>query len=272
MRIHVIRTGLLRGNRTFMRAQTWPAGLLRRRADIEFPVLSFVVEHPEGTFAIDTGLGRGVSTPRWQRRFVPVVAEEGPGMAAAMREQGLDPSAVERVVLTHLDWDHAGGVGGFPEAEVLVHRPEYEAATGRGGQVRYQRRRWPDGFSPELYDLDGPPLGPFPRSRPLTTAADVHLVPLPGHSAGQIGVVVEASDTPILFAADHTLRWDWFDEDWATGRLVGLGIFFAGLARETSRRIRSFAEERGAIVVPSHDDSAADRLRASAGAAVGSRA
>ena len=260
MQVHVIETGRLRGNRTFMRAQTWPAGILRGRADVEFPVLSFVVEHPEGAFAVDAGLGSGVVIPRWQSRFVPVVAEAGPAIGAQMRAQGIDPDSIERVILTHLDWDHVGGIRDLPGAETLVHRPEYEAAVGRGGAMRYRSDRWPAEFTPSLYDLDGPQLGPFPRSRTLTSAGDVHLVPLPGHSAGQVGVVLETDKDTVLLAADHMLRWEWFTDDLAADRLVSLGIFFSDQARETSRRIERFAEETGAVVIPSHDETAAARL------------
>ena len=258
MRIHVIETGRLRSNETFLRASSWRTGLLRRRVDVEFPVQSFVVEHPEGTFAIDAGLRPGVSTPRWQRRFVPVVAGER-NIDTEVRSAGIDPGTVQRVILTHLDWDHCGNAGAFPNAEVLVHRPELEAATGRGGRLRYQSHLWPEAFKPRSIDLDGPPLGPFPARRTLTETGDVHLVPLPGHSAGQVGVVVEAEDVSILFAADHALRWDWFSEDYAESRLLGLGIFFPEEARETSRRVHSFAQE-GAVVIASHDDSARMRL------------
>ncbi len=262
MQIHAIQTGMLLGNRTFMRAGGWGPGLLRRRADQVFPVYSFVVEHPEGTFAIDAGLGDGVRIPRWQRRLVPVQVGPATRVDDELRAKGIDPAAVGRVLLTHLDWDHAGGIGCFPDAEVLVHRPEYEAATGRMGRMRYQPGHWPQGFSPTLYDLDGVPFGPFPRSSTVTERGDVRIVPLSGHSAGQVGVVVQTPDATLLFAADHVLRWDWFLEDSAAGRDLGLGIFYPREARETSGRLRRLVEERGAIVLPSHDDQVPGRLAA----------
>jgi glyoxylase-like metal-dependent hydrolase (beta-lactamase superfamily II) len=262
----VVETGRLVSNRTFMRADGWGSGLLRRRADFEFPVQSFLVEHPEGLFAIDTGLGAPPTVPRWQRRFVPVPVGAPRHVDEQLRAIGVDPAEVSRVVLTHLDWDHVGGIGAFPSAEVLVHRPEYEAATSRAGRMRYQPGRWPQGFSPTLYDLDDVPLGPFPRSRAVTERGDVQLVPLPGHSAGQVGVLVEAGDATLLFVADHVLRWDWFLEDSAAGGQLGLGIFYPRDARETSRRVRALVEERGAVVLPSHDEETPGRLAAALGA------
>jgi glyoxylase-like metal-dependent hydrolase (beta-lactamase superfamily II) len=260
VRIHVVETGRLVGNRTFMRADGWASGLLRRRTDCAFPVQSFLVEHPEGLLAIDTGLGVPPTVPRWQRRVVPVPVGGPRRIDQQMRAIGMDPADVRRVILTHLDWDHVGGVSAFGSAEVLVHRAEHEAATSLAGRMRYQPGRWPQGFSPTLYDLDDGPLGPFPRSRAVTERGDVHLVPLPGHSAGQVGVLVRAAEATLLFAADHVLRWDWFLEDSAAGRQLGLGIFLPHDARETSRRVRQLVEDAGAVVLPSHDDETPSRL------------
>ena len=262
MRIHVVETGRLVNNTTFMRADGWASGLLRRRADFEFPVQSFLVEHPEGLIAIDTGLGAPPTVPRWQRRFVPVPVGAPRRIDEQLHAGGFDPADVRRVILTHLDWDHVGGIGAFPSAEVLVHRPEHEAAASRAGRMRYEPGRWPKSFSPTLYDLDDVPLGPFPRSRAVTERGDVHLVPLPGHSAGQVGVLVQAGDATLLFAADHLLRWDWFLEDSAAGHQLGLGIFYPRDARETSRRVLALVEETGAVVLPSHDEETPSRLTA----------
>jgi N-acyl homoserine lactone hydrolase len=258
--IHVFETGRLRSNQTFMRAQGWSSGLLRRRVDIEFPVYSFLVEHPEGTFAIDTGLGRGVHVPGWQHRCVPSVVSGPLAMDDAMRRRGLDPAAVSRVILTHLDWDHVGGVNGFTRAEIFVHRPEHASATGRLGAMRYRPQLWPADFSPSLYELEPEACGPFPASLPLTRRGDVRLIPLPGHSTGQVGVIVSTADATFVFAADHVLREDWFVEDYAAGRLLGLGVFHPQHARETSRRLHRLVEETGAILVPSHDPEVPTRL------------
>ena len=60
MRVHVIQTGRLIGNKTFLRGSGW-SSLLRRREPFDFPVYSYIVEHPDGHIAIDTGLGTTVA-------------------------------------------------------------------------------------------------------------------------------------------------------------------------------------------------------------------
>ncbi len=263
VRVHAIQTGRLTGNESFMRSEGWSSLLLRRTA-LDFPVYCYVVEHPEGLIAIDTGMNARARVPLTQRRFVPRPLirpdeEIGPQMRAA----GLRPEDVRRVVITHLDWDHVGGVAHFPDAEILVHRPEHEFASTFMGRLRYQTGRWSPSFAPTLYDLDGEPHGPFPESRPITDSGDVRVVPIPGHSVAQVAVIVQADGVALMFAADHVLRQDWFVEDYRAGRLKGLGAqFFPEQAVETSRRIHRYAQEVPTVLLPAHDAEAPARLAA----------
>lgn len=262
LRVHAIQTGRLVGNETVIRDVRWRSQL-RPRRPYEYPVLSFFVEHPEGLIAIDTGLSTRLRVPRWQRALsIPSpLIEPGEEIDAGMRAAGLRPADVRRVVLTHLHPDHAGGLEHFPDAEVLVHRPEHEHLSNPLSRLLCQPKLWPDWFEPTLYDLDPEPYGPFPQSRALTESGDVRLVPIPGHTVGQVGVIVELDGQALFFAADHILRQDWFLEDYAKGNLLGVA-FHPKLAPETSRRIHRFVEECPTVLLPSHDAGAPARLAA----------
>ncbi|MGH2989624.1 MAG: N-acyl homoserine lactonase family protein [Solirubrobacterales bacterium] len=262
MRVHVIQTGTLTANKTLMRGKGW-SSLLRRPVGYEFPAYSFIVEHPEGHIAIDAGLTAAVRIPRPLGRIVPrpsIRPEEEIG--PRMREMGLRVEDVRRVIVTHLDWDHVGGIGHFPNAEVLIHRPEYEFASTLRGKLRYMPKLWPSRFEPTLYDLDPDPHGPFPVSKTVTESGDIRLVPIPGHTIGQIGAILQTDEVVVFFAADHVLRQDWFLEEYEAGRLVGLGGFFPKLAVETSRRVHRFLEQVPTVFLPSHDAETPVRLAA----------
>ncbi len=255
-RVHVFDTGGLVANRTFLRGEGFTS-LLRRAEPVEFPALAYVVERDQGLIVIDTGLGAQVTAPRRLRGFPPAPSparELGP----QMRERGLDPLDVRTVVLTHLDWDHTGGLHHFPHAEVLLHRPEYQFALTRIGRARYRPQLWPPSFTPTVYDLDPEPFGPFPESRAL--ADGLRILPIPGHSPGQIAVALDAGDALLLFAADHMLRADWFAEDIAARREVMLGAFAKRAARETTRRIEALVRSRATVLLPAHDNGAPRRL------------
>ena len=259
--IHVFETGRLTANRTFLRGEGFRS-FLRPVEEIDFPVLAYVIEHPEGLIAIDTGLGAHVTRPRTFRGFPPIPTKASPALeiGAQMRERGLDPSEVRRVILTHLDWDHTGGLHHFPAAEVLVHSPEYEFAQTRMGRVRFRPSLWPERFAPDVYELEADPFGPFPVSRPATNAGDLRIIPIPGHAPGQVAVAYDIGDVTLLFAADHMLRADWFVDDLRAERLIMMGAFGKEDARLTSQRLRQFIRQRPVVLLPAHDSAAPGRL------------
>jgi N-acyl homoserine lactone hydrolase len=262
MKVHVIPTGRLTGNKTFLRGEGW-SSVFRKAEFLEFPAYVYVLEHPDGLIAIDTGMTSRVKTPRVARRMVPTPhVEPDEEIGPQMRKAGLDPADVRLVVLTHLDWDHAGGLAHFPYAKVLVHRPEFEFSKKFMGKMRYKPKVWPKDFTPELYDLDPEPLGPFPESKAVTEKGDVRLVPIPGHSIAQVGVTVRDRNATLFFGADHMLSQDWFLEDYAAGRLIQLGIFYKEKAAETSRRIHEFLGQQPTVLLPAHDAEAVARVAA----------
>lgn len=61
---------------------------------------------------------------------------EGGDPAVALRTVGIDPASIDFVVVSHLHYDHAGGmvtatgVPNFPQARYVVQRDEVEAAHG----------------------------------------------------------------------------------------------------------------------------------------------
>jgi glyoxylase-like metal-dependent hydrolase (beta-lactamase superfamily II) len=89
---------------------------------------------------VDTGLGDRLT----EREGQLYKAERRGGLAARLREVGLEPEDVTHVVLTHLHFDHAGGVvkrsadgrlrPAFPRARHFVQRMELENAKQPGDE------------------------------------------------------------------------------------------------------------------------------------------
>ena len=182
--------------------------------DEAMPVNAFLVELADGSRCLfDTGQTARAAAPRWfpfwhpffrLSRFELTPADE---IASQLRSIGVEPGSIGTVVFSHLHTDHVGGIDSFPHARVIVHRLEWERATGIGGRMRgYLPQRWPDRLEPTLVDFDGEAVGPFRSSFDVAADGRLLLVPTPGHTAGHAALLVRDDVRSWLLAGDlaHT--------------------------------------------------------------------
>ena len=172
-----------------------------------------LVETGDGLVLIDTGLGtvdirEPMSTlpgPVWQAINQAQLRPEETAIAR-VRALGYQPADVRHIVLTHLDFDHAGGLGDFPHADVHVYALEHGAAMARmtpRERMRYAPRQFEHGVRWRLHDEDGERWFGFDRVRALPGVdPEILLVPLLGHSRGHCGVAVRTADGWLLNCGD----------------------------------------------------------------------
>jgi glyoxylase-like metal-dependent hydrolase (beta-lactamase superfamily II) len=170
-----------------------------------------------GLVLVDTGYGlRDVAHPheppqpritRTMRAMLNIRLRESETAIRQIEALGHSASDVRHIVLTHLDFDHAGGLEDFPQATVHLLDAEYRAATGpRRSFVprnRYRPSQWDRVRSWRRYGAQGEGWFGFDAVRDLDgLPPEILMVPLPGHTWGHAGVAVRANDRWLLHAGD----------------------------------------------------------------------
>nr|WP_246045121.1 MBL fold metallo-hydrolase [Rhodococcus oryzae] len=173
------------------------AGLVPGLAPSRLVAHCLLVEGPDGLTLVDTGFGTADVADPIGRLGRPFVMSVGARMdlaltaVAQVRALGYDPSDVRDIVVTHLDGDHAGGLGDFPWARVHVHADELATARARPtllDKTRYSAKQW--AHDPTW--VEHRPGGDrwFGFESVQAVSEDVLLIPLRGHTFGHSAVAV----------------------------------------------------------------------------------
>ncbi len=171
-----------------------------------------LIETEEGLVLVDTGLGtEDIAHParrlgRVNRRTLGAILDPQETAIAQIERLGFNPRDVRHIVVTHLDFDHAGGLSDFPAAMLHLYRTEARLLQGtlRGkDRSRYRAIQWAYGPKTEVYDIQGEKFFGFDAVRELRgLPPEILLIPLSGHSEGHCGVAIKSSTGWLLHAGD----------------------------------------------------------------------
>jgi glyoxylase-like metal-dependent hydrolase (beta-lactamase superfamily II) len=212
-------------------------GLVADEIDADHRLLQalncLLVETPSGRVLVETGIGDRISDKgRAMRRY------EGPWILPALEAAGFAPDSVDAIAVSHLHYDHAGGVlrvdgsRAFPRAKFIAQRAEWEIALGDNQRL--------------VASYDQPELRLI-RELGLESASDgeveilpgVSVFPTGGHSKGHQGVVVRGRDRTVGFFGDLCMRpwsanpkWVTAFDDFPLDSVAVKGELFARAADE----------------------------------------
>jgi glyoxylase-like metal-dependent hydrolase (beta-lactamase superfamily II) len=171
-----------------------------------------LVETSAGLVLVDTGYGlRDVRHPhprlsRTFRTMLNIRLREEETAVRQVEALGYSAEDVRHIVLTHLDFDHAGGLEDFPNATVHLLREELDASRRRAGFVargRYRPMQLDEVSHWRAYAATGEKWFGFEAVRDLHgLPPEILLVPLRGHTWGHAGVAVQSDRGWLLHAGD----------------------------------------------------------------------
>ena len=240
----------LSGGRVRMRRSVYVPGADRSET-IELPVSCFLLRHPQGNVLFDTGCHPSVTddpVARWggMAKIMTPIMPPGENVLTGLAGLGFSADDVDVVVCSHLHPDHCGCNAFFPRATVIVHEKEVAAARAPNAEpMGYLAAEWDFG----AFDLLNGQRDVFGDGR-------IVLLPLPGHTPGSTGALIQLErDGTFLLAADTVSLRLTLDSGVLPRNIQSADALMKSLAE-----IRAI-EARGATVLCGHDAAQWDTLR-----------
>lgn len=226
---------------------------LQRNQDKTFDLqmMMFAITGGDHTVMVDTG----TSDPEFVReqhgytKFVRPPEEEP---LRVLADAGIDPADVGTVIYTHLHWDHCSNPELFPNATFYVQADELAFAMDPVPIFKKAFQRTTTARPPIVSVLGRvQTIRGRKQIRPGITA-----IPLPGHTPGSQGVLVETDAGRFLLAGDCVDRYENWEGDGAgqshlpSASFINLIDFYESFAT---------LEELDAEIIPGHDPRVLDR-------------
>jgi 4-pyridoxolactonase len=205
---------------------------------VRIPVYSVLVEHDDGLFLFDTGIGMEHMNAVLPFELPEQTEEQT--IPAQLESCGFGLGDVTAVVNSHLHIDHVGGNQLFKGTNVrhLIHEKEVAQARNHAPFEFF-------GYSDKSWDYEGANIETFSGDTEL--AKGLWIYETPGHTVGHCSVLVEG-DSPLLFAMDVAYTAD------ALERGIQPGFHHTPVDGVRSiARVKQLAQERGAQIFLSHD-------------------
>ena len=205
---------------------------------VRIPVYSVLVEHDDGLFLFDTGIGMEHMNEVLPFELPEQTEEQT--IPAQLESCGFGRGDVTAVVNSHLHIDHVGGNQLFKGTGVrhLIHEKELAQARNHAPFEFF-------GYSDKTWDYEGANIETFSGDTEL--APGLWVYETPGHTVGHVSVLVDG-EQPLLFAMDVAYT------SAAMERGIQPGFHHTPVDGVRSiARVKQLAEDKGAQIFLSHD-------------------
>ena len=251
------------------------------RSWIEIPIHVFVIEHRDGLVLFDTGLDPAiVSNPTYidsvigrffMKRIFRLHIGPTDTLANKLNAIGYAASDVCKVVVSHLHFDHIGGIGDVPQADLLVSRNEWRQLSQPHPERSYIFREHIElpGAKWQPFDFvatDDPLLRPFGSCYDVMGDGSIVLIPTPGHTVGSLSMLVRTDNyPPLLLIGDLAYDVDLLMRDQLPGVYANKTQLQSSFARVRGLK----AQLPDLLILGSHDPAAVSALNSVTGSVKG---
>ena len=271
--VRVITTGYVEQHKEHRYGSAKPLmwWVLTSRSWVKAPITAYAIEHRDGLVLFDAGLDPAlvsdpdyISSPIGRFLLKKIFRIHiGPGDALDKQLEAISLAAadVSKVVVSHLHFDHIGGIAHVPQAKLLVNKAEWrrlDAPNPERDWILREHIELPGAnWQPvEFMPTSDPLLAPFGVCYDCMGDGSMILLPTPGHTPGSMSMLVRSSGLPpLLLVGDLTYELEPLRND----QVPGIG--------DAEQLKASFAKVRelenalpDLVVLPSHDPSVTETL------------
>ena len=237
-RMYLLSGGILNADRSILLAGT-DIG-----QKIKAPVISLLLIHEQGPVLVDTGLNpEGLTNPEgaWGARAKLIKPEltELDDIRNRLKEAGLRVEDVKMVILTHLHWDHTGGLRFFTHCPIVVQKEEHRFAYQPDSFVAAQYMPNHINFQLQYRLLEGDQV----------LLPGISVMKTQGHTPGHQSVLIRLGSGAFFIFAGDTISL----EDNLTYKNPGSNSWSAHQSTESIYRLEHLSQLLPAQIIPSHD-------------------
>lgn len=234
------------------------------RSWVPLPLQAFLIQHRDGLVLFDTGIDPAILFDKHYikqaigRFLLPRIfrfhLKETDRIDHVLAAAGVEAGGIRTAVISHLHFDHVGGIAQIPQAELLVSdrewailsEPQPEREWILREHIEIPSAKWRQiAFKP----TDDPLFEGFDGIHDVAGDGSMVLLPTPGHTAGSMSMLVRRDGwDPILLVGDLTYETALLEKDIVpgTGDREALLASFAQVRRLKDRL-------PGLAIVASHD-------------------
>jgi N-acyl homoserine lactone hydrolase len=200
---------------------------------VPLPLQCFLIEHRDGLVLFDTGIDPAIMSDKGYikqaigRFLLPRIfrlqVAEGDRIDQVLASAGVAASDIQTAVISHLHFDHVGGIALIPQAELLVSdrewailfEPHPEREWILREHIEIPSAKWRQiSFEP----TDAPLFERFDGIHDVAGDGSMVLLPTPGHTPGSMSLLIRQEGwAPILLVGDLTYETALLDRDIVPG-------------------------------------------------------